>query len=224
MRVDGTIPVMPNASSVQQSVAAVHTPVTHADIRTAIGRAYHALNGRAPSAATLDILTAQASVETGNGAKMMNFNFGGIKGKGNHGETAHYMTREVLDGKSVHLQQGFRSYRSLDEGAIDYVSTLQNRFSGAMKAAETGSVDAFAGQLKTAGYYTASQAEYTSALKNFSPGLGASSEASTPTSSGLPAAAANGSVNFSTADTLARVMDAVSMSIGRIAAPVDTES
>ena len=155
---------------------------------------------------------------------MMNYNFGGIKGKGTHGETAHYMTREVENGKSIHLQQGFRSYRSLDEGAVDYVSTLQGRFSGAMKAAESGNVDAFAGQLKAAGYYTAPQAEYTSALKNFGASSVQSSEASMPTVSGFPAAGGDDDVNFSTSDTVARVMDAVSMSLGRIAAPVDADA
>ena len=81
------------------------------------------------------------------------------------------MTREVQNGQSVHLQQGFRAYQSLDQGAVDYVSLMQTRFSSAMPAAEHGDVNGFASALKSSGYYTAPETEYASALHALAPNL-----------------------------------------------------
>lgn len=220
MRVEATsIPILPVASSVEESVATQHTPVTVAQMRAAIAKAYQTLNGHAPPPGTVDILTAQAALETGNGTKMNNFNFGGIKGHSPSGQTAHYMTREVLNGKSVHLQQGFRAYRSLDEGAIDFVSTLQSHFGGAMAQAQRGSIDGFAGALKSAGYYTASESEYASALHALAPSVSSPTALQAIDTSTVGASSAG--ANFPTSDTVARVLDAVAASTGRIASPTE---
>lgn len=221
MRIDAGTPIFQSARTGAQDVAATRTPVSQSEIRAALGRAYHQLNGRPASSTTLDVLTAQASLETGRGSQMYNYNFGGIKGASPTGQTAHYMTREVVAGNSVHIAQGFRAYRTLDEGAVDYVSTLQSRFGGAMTQAERGNLDGFAVSLKDAGYYTAPLAEYQSALRNFAPaGFKANQSASVdPTNAPIAAS----SVNFSTSDTLARVLDAVAASGDRIASPIDEE-
>jgi len=184
------------------------------DVRAALSRAVQAATGSAPSAQTLDVLSAQVSLETAHGGAMYNFNFGGIKGQSPSGQTAHYMTHEVLNGKDTTLQQGFRAYSSLDAGAKDYVSVLRSRFPQAFGQAMAGSVDGFAHALKQAGYYTASEQSYTSGLRAAA-GLPAESATSTT------AVASSTSVStYSTSADLSRVLDAIAASATRIAEPL----
>jgi flagellar protein FlgJ len=149
-----------------REVAAQKTSVSMDQVRDALARAHVKVTGRAPSAALIDTLSAQVAVETANGQKMFNYNFGGLKGHSPQGDMASYRTREVFDGKSVHLNQGFRAYRSLDEGAADYLSVMYGRFGQAMAPAERGDVAGFSHALKASGYFTAPEAEYTSALES----------------------------------------------------------
>jgi flagellar protein FlgJ len=226
MRIDGTTSAMAIQTNRGSDVAAQRTPVSQADLRSAIGRAYAKLNGRPASGKTIDVLTAQASLETGSGTQMYNYNFGGIKGTSPSGQTAHYMTREVQNGQSIHLQQGFRAYRSLDEGATDYVTLMQTRFGSAMPAAERGDLNGFASSLKGAGYYTAPETEYASALHALAPNLQTTST-SNVTSETLVfpndslASQDASTVNFPTVDAVSRVLDAVATSSARIASPID---
>ena len=183
------------------------------DVRAALSRAVQAATGSPPSARTLDVLSAQVSLETAHGSAMYNFNFGGIKGQSPSGQTAHYMTHEVLNGKDVTLQQGFRAYSSLDAGAKDYVSVLRSRFPQAFGQAMAGSVDGFAHALKQAGYYTASEQSYTSGLRAAA-GLPAES------TTGTTAVASSANVStYSTSADLSRVLDAIAASATRIAEP-----
>jgi hypothetical protein len=150
---------------------------------------------------------------------MFNYNFGGIKGSSPQGATAHYKTQEVIDGSRQTLDQGFRAYGSIDEGARDYVHVLQARFPQAFAQAMTGNVDGFAHALKQSHYYTASEAEYASGLRGAS-GLPAGGGAA----AGADALAAAGHVEtspsgFSTSAELSRVLDAVAASASRIADP-----
>jgi hypothetical protein len=183
------------------------------DVRAALSRAVQAATGSAPSAQTLDVLSAQVSLETAHGGAMYNFNFGGIKGESPSGQTAHYMTHEVLNGKDVTLQQGFRAYGSLDAGAKDYVSVLRSRFPQAFGQAMSGNVDGFAHALKQVGYYTASEQSYTSGLRA---AAGLPAENATSTS----AVASSTSIStYSTSADLSRVLDALAASATRIAEP-----
>jgi hypothetical protein len=167
-----------------------------------------AVTGRRPHSSTLDVLQAQVSLETGHGGQMFNFNFGGIKGASPGGTTATYMTREVLGGQDVHVQQGFRAYGSLDEGARDYVSVLRDRFPAAFAQAAAGNIDGFAHALKQSHYYTASEREYDAGLRGAA-GLGP----------GTGAAVQPPPSDFSTSVELSRVLDAIAASAARIAAP-----
>lgn len=153
------------SSTSHVAVEAQRTAVSRADIRGAIGRAYEKIYGHAASKDTLDTLTAQASLETGSGESMYNFNFGGIKGGApGTNETAKLRTKEVYDGKEVEIRDGFRAYRSLDAGAEDYVRLLKNQSGKAMNAADAGNINGFAHALKEAHYYTADESKYASAL------------------------------------------------------------
>jgi len=200
-----------------QTVAPQRTAASMSEIRAALGRALQASTGKTPSPRTLDVLSAQVSLETAHGAQMFNFNFGGIKGVSPQGQTANTMTREVLDGRSVHVSQGFRAYRSLDEGARDYVSVLQARFPGAMAQAMAGNVGGFAHALKQAHYYTAPEPEYAAGLQAQVPAAGAVGSVA----SALPLQLPPG--GFSTSAELSRVMDAMSQSAIRIAEPDPTQ-
>ena len=140
------------------------TSVSRADLKSAITNALTKLNGSAPSQNLVDTLTAQASLETASGQSMYNFNFGGIKGASPSGNTALLKTHEVLDGKDVVIKDGFRAYNSLDEGALDYVKTMRDRFGSALAPAAAGDTAGFAHALKKAGYYTASESDYAKGI------------------------------------------------------------
>ena len=152
------------AASATRQVEPQRTPVTRADLRAAIGRALARSDGKPPTDELVDMLTAHASLETASGERMYNFNFGGIKGASASGNTAVCRTHEVLGGKDVVIKDGFRAYGSLDEGALDYVRTMKSRFGGALLPAARGDVNGFAGALKKAHYYTASEADYARGL------------------------------------------------------------
>jgi hypothetical protein len=200
------------ARAARIEVEAQRTPVTRADLRGAIARAHQKITGRSASASLLDTLTAHASLETGSGAQMYNYNFGGIKGAGPTGETAKCRTKEVFDGREVEVRDGFRAYRSLDEGALDYVRLMRDRFGGAVARAESGDLDGFAHALKQAHYYTADESKYASALR----GLGGSSGVSAParldgvTTAAPRVEASPPAAPFPDSVELSRVLDAIS--------------
>jgi hypothetical protein len=209
-------PVDPRAVRI---VEPCRTPVSRQELRAALGRAYQRVTGKAPTRSTIDTLTAQASLETASGARMYNFNFGGIKGASPRLETANCLTHEVIGSTDVVVRQGFRAYGSLDEGAEDFVRVLSTHFGSAMSKARTGDLDGFAHALKAAGYYTASETDYSSALRSLSDGsTGADDDGlrPVPTTAEAVAAAAG---NYSTSDELLRVLDALSSSALRIAGP-----
>lgn len=177
MRVDQALVRSAPAREVEPKL----TAVSRDDLRAAIGRAHQRVTGRSASPATLDILTAHASLETASGARMFNFNFGGIKGASPTGETARCKTHEIIDGKDVTIRDGFRAYRSLDDGAVDYVKLMHARFPGAVAEAERGNVDGFAHSLKASRYYTADEGAYAAALRGLS-GIAHDPSAATPSS------------------------------------------
>jgi hypothetical protein len=215
-------------------------------MRAALARAYLRAMGKPASPALLDVLSAQAALETGRGASMYNWNFGGIKGASPQGMTATYMTREVTASGDVHVRQGFRAYATIDDGASDYIHVMRGRFGHAMEIAERGDVDGFAHALKQSGYYTASEAEYASALRGIlgKPAASApqNAHAAIAGATSLPSfdaltsfgafdaprgseamAAMAGGASYATSGELSRVLDALSLSAAQIAAPSDEE-
>ena len=152
---------------------------------------------------------------------MFNYNFGGIKGAGTQG-TANYLTHEVTSAGEVTLKQGFRAYGSIDEGAQDYISVLSHRFGAAFSKAQAGDIDGFAHALKQAGYYTANETDYASALHSIAgqPSTHATSQLlPVPSLPNLPQTEA-----YSTSDQMSRVIDALSSSALRIATPARDDS
>jgi len=195
------------------AVAPERTSVPMPEVEAALARAYTRATGSPPSPPMLKSLAAQASLETGSGQAMYNFNFGGVKGASPEGLTANCLTHEVVGEKDVVVRQAFRAYSSLDAGADDYVRTMVSRFSGSMQAAGSGNLDAFAHALKQAGYYTASETDYAAGLKSAAKNLGmgdAPDVLPVPTLSSLP----------QTAD-LSRLFDALSRTALRIGDPTE---
>lgn len=141
------------------------TPLSPGQIKSSLAVAYQKLHGRSAPRELLDTLTAQVCTETASGARMHDFNFGGIKGEGPSGLTARVHTREILDGREVKIQDGFRAYRTPIEGAIDYVAFLERRFPKALDAAEKGDVNGYVGALKAGRYFTADESAYAAAVR-----------------------------------------------------------
>lgn len=203
------------------------TPASSSEIRGALSRAVQQVTGQPARPSLLAVLTAHASLETGAGRAMYNYNFGGIKGTGPSGLTASSATREVVDGRSVATRAGFRAYNSIDEGAHDYVSLLSRRYPEALQAAAGGDVDGFAHALRQGGYYSATELSYTNGLRGIlgmpqHEGSGAATEGPAPTA--VASAVSGDATAFSTMATLGRVMDALSASALSIARPTEDES
>ncbi|NUO47480.1 MAG: hypothetical protein HOV80_01345 [Polyangiaceae bacterium] len=226
--------VAPRERPAAREVETRATPLSTGQIHTALGAAYKKLHGRAPPKELLDMLTAQVCTETASGARMHDFNFGGIKGQSASGLTAKVRTKEILEGKEVSIRDGFRAYRNPVEGAVDYVAFLEKRFPKALDAAERGDVDAYVGHLKAGRYFTADEAMYANAVRthrdvtvrggDLGPTtLEQSSRESLvgPTDELVLPSTGDG---FATAAAVARVLDAMAASAVALATPGDEEN
>jgi hypothetical protein len=120
--------------------------------------------GEPPSPATVGILTAQWAHETASGDRMFNYNFGGIKGTGPSGLTVAYRTREGSGPTQTFGVDNFRAYETPAEGAQDYLSLLERRYSGALDAARAGDPNGFVRELKARGYFTGDEALYAKSI------------------------------------------------------------
>lgn len=152
------------------------TPISAKDARNAIARAYEVLTGQSLDATGQAILTAQWAHETGHGASMFNYNFGGIKGTGPSGLTVSQRTTEGYGANSRRIVDQFRAYETIDEGAKDYVRLLLNRYGDAVAAAGRGDASGFVHGLKQRGYFTGDPAAYERSIQSIAQNLGASFE------------------------------------------------
>lgn len=140
------------------------TTMTMGEARGALASAWRSTFGTPPPRDTLAILVGQWGVETGRGSSMPGFNFGGIKGTGPSGLSLVSRTTEGAGAQAHRTTDRFRAYRSADEGALDYVHLLRDRFPAAIDRARAGDAPGFVHALKHAGYFTADEGQYTRAL------------------------------------------------------------
>lgn len=145
-------------------VAPVRTRLDAGQASDALRAAWQSVMGEEPSEGTVRVLTAQWAHETGNGASMFNYNFGGIKGTGPSGLTVAQRTREGFGATERTIVDNFRAYRTAEEGAGDYVRLLKARFPGAVEAAKNADPQAFVHALKTRGYFTGDEGAYTRSI------------------------------------------------------------
>lgn len=132
----------------------------------ALRSAWTAVRGTPPSDETLSVLVGQWAHETGRGASMLNYNFGGIKGTGPSGLSIAASTREGFGAEQQRITARFRAYGSAEEGARDYVSLLARRYPDAVQAAEGGDARGFVQALKAGGYFTDDETAYANSVQS----------------------------------------------------------
>lgn len=147
-------------------VRAARTRLSGDEAAGALRDAWTSLRGEPPSAETLSILVGQWAHETGRGASMLNYNFGGLKGTGPSGLSAACSTREGWGENQVRVVDRFRAYGTAEEGARDYMSLLVRRYPDAVHAAENGDARGFVQALKARGYFTDNEATYTKSVQS----------------------------------------------------------
>jgi flagellum-specific peptidoglycan hydrolase FlgJ len=148
--------VRPDATTVKPT----RTPLTGTQAASALAQAWKQRHGRAADPGTITLLTAHWAHETDRGRAMLNFNFGGIKGKGPEGLQTSYVTHEGSGSSRARQVDTFRAYSSAESGARDYLELLGRRYPQALAAAEAGEPAAFVRALKAGGYFTADEQSY----------------------------------------------------------------
>ncbi|HTV24131.1 MAG TPA: glucosaminidase domain-containing protein [Polyangiaceae bacterium] len=159
-------PTAATDASAPTLVRATRTRLSGGQAADALRSAWTAVRGEAPSPETLSILVGQWAHETGRGASMLNYNFGGLKGTSPAGLSAAYTTREGWGENATHGVARFRAYGSAEEGAADYVSLLARRYPDAVRAAEQGDAQGFVRALKARGYFTDNEAAYSKSVQS----------------------------------------------------------
>lgn len=147
-------------------VTPVRTRLDGTQAAEALRTAWTSVTGQPPSEQTVAILTAQWAHETGNGASMYNYNFGGIKGMGPSGLSVSQRTKEGFGATERTITDRFRAYRTAEEGATDYVKLLTRRFPEAVQAAQSGDPAGFVAGLKQRGYFTGDAGAYTRSVSS----------------------------------------------------------
>jgi Mannosyl-glycoprotein endo-beta-N-acetylglucosaminidase len=131
------------------------------------------------------LVIAQAAQETGWGKSAPGNNFFGIKSHGKGGGNT-FATNEVIDGKTVRINDSFRGYDSMGDSAMGYAEFLkENPRYGEMLAA--GDLDAQIEALGRSGYAT--DPNYAASVRNIATSIGLP-EGFTPGQSGTGAAPA----------------------------------
>lgn len=142
------------------------TPVGVPELAAALTTAWRAELGEEPTRAALLVLLAQWSLETGGGAKCIQWNLGNAKSiPGDGYDWTEFPTTEVVKGAVVHLVARFRAFPSLAAGAADYLRLLSRRFATAWPFVVAGDVDGFAHALHVAHYYTAPVEDYARGMR-----------------------------------------------------------
>jgi mannosyl-glycoprotein endo-beta-N-acetylglucosaminidase len=159
-------PAQASAAEAPTLVRSTRTRLSGEEAARALSSAWEQVRGEPPSAETLSILVGQWAHETGRGASMLNYNFGGLKGTGPSGLSTACSTREGWGDSEVRVVDRFRAYGSPEEGARDYVSLLDRRYPDAVQAAEQGDARGFVHALKARGYFTDNEASYSKSVQS----------------------------------------------------------
>ncbi|MGL5010982.1 MAG: glycoside hydrolase family 73 protein [Paracoccaceae bacterium] len=124
------------------------------------------------------IVIAQSAQETGWGKSAPGNNFFGIKSHGKGGGNT-FATNEVIDGKTVRINDSFRGYESMGESVMDYARFLQEnpRYKEMLAA---GDLEAQIAALGRSGYAT--DPNYATSVRNIAMGIGLPDGATSPVS------------------------------------------
>jgi hypothetical protein len=143
-----------------------------------------------PKRECLWVIAAQWALETGWGKSMHNYNLGNVKSSDGDGYdwcyyecneaipkamAERYQSRDPAHAKITayrndgncwiwfyppHTGCRFRAFETLNEGAVDQIKILANRFSRSWPAVLTGDPVRFVHELKMTGYFTADEIPY----------------------------------------------------------------
>lgn len=154
------------------------TPMSKEQAAAHLERAWEETFGEPLTRSSRNLILAQWALETGHGASMRGYNFGGIKGYAQGGAGALLQTTEGSGENARRSVERFRTYARAEDGARDYVATLANAFPGVIDAVRGGDPYAFVARLHEGGYFTADRSSYERAIVHISRELG--SEAGAP--------------------------------------------
>ena len=179
-----------------QERPAKRTPVTPEQVFLALGTAWQLLTGSPPDRKVLHILHAQSALETGHWKSVVNYNLGGAKKHGEcdwtYFTTTERLSHPVADKLIASSKPGevtvlkvddkfktvkvsgkqsmncFASWEDLDSAAKDHLALLFRRFPKAVDQAKKGDPKGYVRELKRAGYFTASEEEYSKIVESIS--------------------------------------------------------
>jgi hypothetical protein len=176
-------------------IEAKKTPAAPAEMRGALRIAWRRLWSDQPSEKALAILLAQWALETGRGKSMVCFNVGNAKAteKEDHcyfstlevlprrtanayvHASTHKHPCEIAEDnggmdlkvrfKPDHPACRFRAFNTIEDGCVDYLRMLRNRFALAWPSLLAGIPEAFVRALRQQRYFTADEAEYSRAIR-----------------------------------------------------------
>ena len=144
-----------------RQVQRVQTVVAPAEAVRNLSVAWQQLRGSPPNEQVLSVLLAQWAYETRQGARMFNFNYGGIKAFGNS-FFYNTLTHETQNNTNTAQQADFHAYRDEISGAVGYVNQLlDSRYRTAVNTLETSESETAAADyvaaIHNAGYFADAQ-------------------------------------------------------------------
>lgn len=146
------------------------TPLNAETAAIVIAEGYKEVTGRKPSKKVLALMLGQWAIETANGTRVHNFNFGNKKATDND-NYQYFRCWEVVKGKKVWYDPPstackFTAYSSPKEGAVAFVRLLKKR-NHWWEGLHTETVEGFVKGLSTRpAYFTADPAKYAKGMKN----------------------------------------------------------
>lgn len=162
--------------------------LSEAEAAYALREAWRKVYNEYPSDKSLALLWSQSALETGRWKIIRNNNFGNIKKKhykklswkeipdDGHDWTMFATGENLWNNKTKksewhwfeppHYQTHFRSYKTIIDGAEDYIRLIskKKRYTKAWIEVINGDPKAFSHELRKAGYYTASEKKYTAGV------------------------------------------------------------
>jgi hypothetical protein len=155
------------------------TKISTKQMREALTSAWIDRYGSPPSNSTMNILLAQAALETGEGQLMDNFNFGNIHAGRSSKDLdvappppanphIKYYDGIDFDGTGRKYRVTFEAYDSAEEGARRYIDKLHDRWPQAIGPLLNGDTDAYLAALVSnpkAKYFEASPERYGRGVK-----------------------------------------------------------
>ena len=146
-----------------REVPHVITPLSEAEIATALDLGHAAAFGMNARSACKSIAWAMICLETGRGKALHNYNFGNVDASPDWHGPIFYLTADEGHGAGTHrVRKALRSYERPFAGAIGWWQFMAAHYPGALVAFDSGDGNATVRALT--GYFTGDKASYAAAL------------------------------------------------------------